>query len=188
MGTFNLVSKLVLITDRSNVLSPGFLSSLPLPLILFSVFYTHTAVHVYIMCVYNVVHAYTHGISTHTEMYTQSACTSTMYTHNAVYTEWCVLVQVTHDIEQVLLHNIKHDRKKHAYSYKHLSSLASTWSDLVMRCLPNVEQFPSQWEHSVLVPPDHTQSCDGQRLGRVSLGEDQSTLVRIPAACVICIV
>ena len=109
-------------------------------------------------------------------MYTQSDCTSTMYTHNAVYTEWCVLVQVTHDIEQVLLHNINMKQNVH------------TWSDLVMRGLPNVEQFPSQWEHSVLVPPDHTQSRDGQRLGRVSLGEDQSTLVRIPAACVICIV
>lgn len=38
----------------------------------------------------------------------------------------------------------------------------------------NVQDLASQWEHSVTVPTDDSQTGHGQRLGRVPLSEDQS--------------
>lgn len=44
---------------------------------------------------------------------------------------------------------------------------------LLVRGLPHVEDLPSERENAVAVPPDDPESRDGQRLGRVALGEDQ---------------
>ena len=50
-------------------------------------------------------------------------------------------------------------------------------TDLVMRCLPDIEQLPSQWEHSIVVPAHHSQPTDSQSLGRVTLSENESAVV-----------
>ena len=38
-------------------------------------------------------------------------------------------------------------------------------ADLVMRGLPDVEQFSPEWEDAVVISPDHAQPADSQRLG-----------------------
>ena len=63
-----------------------------------------------------------------------------------------------------------------------------TLTDLVMRCFSDVEQLASQWEHSIVVPAHHPQPTDSQCLGRVSLREDESAVVRVPASCLVGIV
>mmetsp|Transcript_58836 Transcript_58836/g.168974 ORF Transcript_58836/g.168974 Transcript_58836/m.168974 type:complete len:955 (+) Transcript_58836:1131-3995(+) len=49
----------------------------------------------------------------------------------------------------------------------------------------HVEQFTPQGEDAVLVSADNTEAGDGQRLGRVSLGQDEGACVRILAASVV---
>ena len=57
-----------------------------------------------------------------------------------------------------------------------------------MRSFPHIQQLSFEWEHSVVVPAHHTQPTDSQRLGRVPFGEDESTLLRVPATCLIGII
>ena len=61
-------------------------------------------------------------------------------------------------------------------------------SDLVMRGLPDIEQLPPERKDSIVIPADHTQPTDGQRLGRVSLCENESTVVGVSASCLVGII
>ena len=61
-------------------------------------------------------------------------------------------------------------------------------ADLVMRGLPDVEQFSPEWEDAVVISPDHAQPADSQRLGWVSLSQDESTLVGVSASSVVGII
>lgn len=45
--------------------------------------------------------------------------------------------------------------------------------------LPHIQDLPSEWEDTVAVSPDDAQAGHGQRLGRVSLGEDQRAVRRV---------
>lgn len=55
--------------------------------------------------------------------------------------------------------------------------------DLRVRGLSYVEQLTLEGEHSVPVPPNDTQTGHGQRLGRVSLGEDQGAVLTQQEGC-----
>lgn len=54
---------------------------------------------------------------------------------------------------------------------------------LLVRGLSHVQDLSSQREHSVAIAPDDSQSRDGQRLGGVALGEDQSALRGVFSTC-----
>lgn len=47
---------------------------------------------------------------------------------------------------------------------------------LLVCCLSDVEDLPSEGENSVAISPDDSESRHSQRLGRVSLGEDEGAL------------
>lgn len=47
---------------------------------------------------------------------------------------------------------------------------------LFVCCLSDVEDLPSEGENSVTISPDDSESRHSQRLGRVSLGEDEGAV------------
>lgn len=57
-----------------------------------------------------------------------------------------------------------------------------------MWSLPNIEQLPSQWEDSIVIPTNHAQSTNSQRLGWISLRENESALMRVPPPSLISII
>jgi hypothetical protein len=57
--------------------------------------------------------------------------------------------------------------------------------NLFVRRLPNIEQFPAQWEHAVEVSADNTKACNCQRLGRISLGQNERASTGIPGARIV---
>mmetsp|Transcript_45800 Transcript_45800/g.76350 ORF Transcript_45800/g.76350 Transcript_45800/m.76350 type:complete len:294 (-) Transcript_45800:1235-2116(-) len=60
--------------------------------------------------------------------------------------------------------------------------------DLFVRGVAYVEQLPAQGEHAVAVTPHHRQAADGQRLGGVSLSEDEGAVLGVFGAGVVGIV
>lgn len=73
---------------------------------------------------------------------------------------------------------VLHDLRSDSSSLGSSSSLPD-WggsTHLLVRGLADVEDLPSERENSVAVPPDDAEPRHGQRLGRVSLGEDQCAL------------
>ena len=70
----------------------------------------------------------------------------------------------------------------------HLYKETSPTSYLFVGRLPYVQQLAPQREHAVVVAPDDAQTRDGQSLSRVPLGQDQSTVQRVPGACVVSVV
>jgi hypothetical protein len=51
--------------------------------------------------------------------------------------------------------------------------------------LAHVEQFPAEREHAIIVAADDGESRDGERLGRVTFGEDEGALVPVAGAGVV---
>ena len=61
-------------------------------------------------------------------------------------------------------------------------------SHLVVSGFPDVEQLTPEREHTILIPSDHAQSTDGQRLGRVSLRDNQRAVHGVFAASIVSVV
>ena len=49
--------------------------------------------------------------------------------------------------------------------------------ELLHACVAHVPGLPPQWEYTIGVPTDDTETGDRERLGRVALGDDQGALV-----------
>lgn len=57
--------------------------------------------------------------------------------------------------------------------------LGGPLTHLFVRRLSDVEDLSSERENAVTISPDDSESRNGQRFGRVSLGEDQSAFRRV---------
>lgn len=77
-------------------------------------------------------------------------------------------------VDLCVLHDLRSDSSLLSSSSSLPDGGVSTY--LLVRGLADVEDLPSERENSVAVPPDDAESRHGQRLGRVSLSEDERAL------------
>ena len=52
-------------------------------------------------------------------------------------------------------------------------------SNLFVRSFANIEEFTLEWEDAISVSADDPETGDGQRLGRISLRQNQSAVTRV---------
>lgn len=59
---------------------------------------------------------------------------------------------------------------------------------LSSRGFTDIEEFATKGEHAIIVPADNTEAADGQSLGRVSLCQYESALLRATSTSIVGII
>ncbi len=57
--------------------------------------------------------------------------------------------------------------------------------NLVVLRVSHIEQFTTKREHAVVVTTDDAETCDGERLGGITFGQDECAVCGLLCACVV---
>lgn len=83
-------------------------------------------------------------------------------------------VSFTHRAAAVIWHHLKPEEEWEKIG---------VWINLFVGGFPDVEHFSSEGEHTITIPSYHPQPRHSERLGRVSLSEDQCAANRVLPTC-----